>query len=183
MVLLESNKGKIGSSIIDFNLKSVDGKFYSLENFKDSKIIVIVFMCNHCPYVKAVINRLTALQEKFINSNVSFIGINPNDTDSYPDDSYENMISFAKERKINFHYLIDETQDVAAYYDAVCTPDIFVYNESRLLKYRGRIDDNWKEEDKVVSRDLEKAISLLLNNEEINFEQIPSMGCSIKWKK
>lgn len=182
MALLHSNKGKIGSAIIDFNLKCVDGKIYSPGNFNGSKILVIVFMCNHCPYVIAVLQRLIDLQDKLKNSGVIFIGINPNDAESYPDDSYEKMISFSKERKINFPYLADESQKVAADYDAVCTPDIYVYDESRTLKYRGRIDDNWKEENKVVSKDLEKAINLLLKSEEINFEQIPSMGCSIKWK-
>lgn len=182
MALLQSNSGKLGSNIIDFTLKCVDGKFYSIESFNDSQILVIVFMCNHCPYVIAVLQRLIDLQNKFKTSGVTFVGINPNDADSYPDDSYEKMVSFAKERKMNFSYLVDDSQKVASEYDAVCTPDIYVYDESRTLKYRGRIDDNWKEEEKVVNKDLEKAIYLLLDNKEINFEQVPSMGCSIKWK-
>jgi hypothetical protein len=93
------------------------------------------------------------------------------------------MIIFSNERKINFPYLIDENQSTARNYDAVCTPDIYVYDSSRKLKYRGRLDDNWKEEENVKSRDLESAIESILSNEEIKLEQIPSMGCSIKWKK
>ncbi len=183
MALLESNSGNIGSGIIDFNLISTDRKSYSVESFKDKKILVIIFMCNHCPYVKAVIGRFISLQNKYYSKNVQFIGISSNDVIEYPEDSYENMIIFAGERKINFPYLFDENQETAKKYDAVCTPDIYVYDDKRILKYRGRLDDNWKEEEKVTRYDLDDAISSLLNNGKIEFEQIPSMGCSIKWKK
>jgi peroxiredoxin len=182
MALLESNSGNIDSGIIDFNLKSTDGRFYSVESFKDNKILVIIFMCNHCPYVKAVIDRFVRLQNKYSSENVQFIGINSNDVIKYPEDSYENMILFAEERKINFPYLIDTNQKTAKNFDAVCTPDIYVYDDKRILKYRGRLDDNWKDEENVTRHDLDDAISLLLDNRKIEFEQIPSMGCSIKWK-
>jgi peroxiredoxin len=181
-MLLQSKPGEINSEIIDFNLKGIDGRVYSLKNFTEEKILVIIFMCNHCPYVKAVIERLVLLQKKFADKKVKFIGINPNDVISYPEDSFENMILFAKEYSMNFPYLFDETQEVARAYEAVCTPDIYVFDEKRKLKYRGRIDDNWKDESQVTSRDLESAIEHLLDNREISFEQIPSMGCSIKWK-
>ena len=183
MVLLESTKENLNSKIIDFSLKGIDEKFYTLDDFKDKDILVIIFMCNHCPYVKAVVKRFVELQEKYIDRNVQLIGINPNDTETYPEDSFENMKKFAEEYKMNFPYLIDDTQKIAVKYEAVCTPDIFVYDKSRILKYRGRLDDNWKDETKVNSRDLEMAINLLLKNEKIDFKQIPSMGCSIKWKK
>ena len=114
--------------------------------------------------------------------NVSLIGINPNDTKSYPDDSFENMKLFAKEYSMNFPYLFDETQETARKYEAVCTPDIYVYDEKRKLRYRGRLDDNWKDESQVKSKDLESAIDTLLAGKEILFEQVPSIGCSIKWK-
>lgn len=183
MVLLKSNLGEIGSLAIDFKLKGVNGKIYSLDTFASKSVIVLIFMCNHCPYVQAVVNRFVLLQSKYADKNVQLIGISSNDVESYPEDSFENMIVFSKERKINFPYLIDENQSTAKNYDAVCTPDIYVYDSSRILKYRGRLDDNWKEEDKVIRKDLESAIESILKNEEITFEQIPSMGCSIKWKK
>jgi peroxiredoxin len=181
-MLLQSNPGELNSDIIDFSLKGIDEKIYSLKDFSDEKILVIIFMCNHCPYVKAVIKRFINLQLKFPDKNVRLIGISPNDVIAYPDDSFENMKLFAKEHSINFPYLIDDTQQTAKDYGAVCTPDIYVYNENRKLKYRGRLDDNWKDESQVTTKDLEKAIEELLKGKEISFEQIPSMGCSIKWK-
>ncbi|MFA7359553.1 MAG: thioredoxin family protein [Candidatus Kapaibacterium sp.] len=183
MALLSSNSGNLGSPVIDFNLRGTEGKYCCTGDFQSSRVLVIIFMCNHCPYVKAVIDRFVRLQAKYINEGVQFIGINPNDSVFYPEDSFENMINFVKERKINFPYLADDTQQTARAFDAVCTPDIYVYDSNRMLKYRGRLDDNWKEEDKVTRHDLDDAIKLLLNGEEISKEQIPSMGCSIKWKK
>ena len=179
---VESNKSLPDSLIINFNLLGIDDKQHSLEEFDESKIFIIVFMCNHCPYVKAIIGRLVELQNKYKNKRVQLLGINSNDTLTYPEDSFENMKLFAKEHNINFPYLFDETQNVAREYDAVCTPDIFVYNTDRKLEYRGRFDDNWKDESSVNERDLEKAVELILAGKKINFEQVPSLGCSIKWK-
>jgi peroxiredoxin len=181
-MLLNSKSSKPDSKIFDFKLKGIDEKFYYPGNFSEKKILVIIFMCNHCPYVKAVIERLVMIQDKYKNNDLQIIGINPNDTKAYPEDSFENMKLFAKNYSMNFPYLFDETQEVARKYEAVCTPDIYVYDEKRKLKYRGRIDDNWKDETMVTSKDLEKAIEILLEGKEISFKQIPSMGCSIKWK-
>jgi len=178
---VNSSKGNIGSEIIPFSLKGTDGKNYSPDDFKDKDILIIIFMCNHCPYVKAVTERFVRFQEKYAGKKVQLIGINPNDTSQYPEDSFENMIDFAKDNGFNFPYLHDESQTVAKEYDAVCTPDIYVYDKNRILRYRGRLDDNWKDESKITSRDLEEAVNLLLDGKEINFDQIPSMGCSIKW--
>lgn len=183
MALLKSNKGEIDSPIVDFELKGVDGKIYSLDSVMPKSVIVLIFMCNHCPYVQAVIERFVNLQSKYKDKGVQLIGISSNDVDSYPEDSFENMKIFSKERNINFPYLIDENQTTAKDYDAVCTPDIYVYDSNGLLKYRGRLDDSWKDEDQVKSKDLESAIESVLLNKEITFEQVPSMGCSIKWKK
>ncbi len=183
MALLKSNPGEIGSCIIDFDLKGVDGKIYSLDSFVSKSVIVIIFMCNHCPYVQAVIERFINLQSKYKDKGVQLLGISPNDVESYPEDSFDNMKIFSEERKINFPYLIDENQSTAKYYDAVCTPDIYVYDINRHLRYRGRLDDNWKEENNVKCKDLEEAIEAILLKREITNEQIPSMGCSIKWKK
>jgi len=181
-MLLENNANNLNSPIIDFSLKGIDDKMYSPGDFSVKNVLVIVFMCNHCPYVKAVINRLVSLQENYSAKNVQFIGINPNDTETYPEDSFDKMKSFYKEYKMNFPYLIDETQKIARTYDAVCTPDIYVYDKKRRLKYRGRIDDNWQDESKVTRKELEDAIKLILEGKAPIEKQNPSMGCSIKWK-
>lgn len=177
------NPGETGSRIISFSLKGIDGKTYSLQDFSSSKALVIVFMCNHCPYVKAVMNRLTGLSVKYLDKGVSFVGINSNDTVTYPEDSFENMKLFAGEYGMNFPYLFDQTQETARAYDAACTPDIYLYNAERRLAYRGRIDDSWKDESAVTSRDLDKAIEMTLEGKPVDFQQVPSIGCSIKWKQ
>ena len=179
---VENNINNLDTPIIDFSLRGVDEKFYSLSDFSVKEILVIIFMCNHCPYVKAVMKRLVNLQDKLRSKSVQFIGINPNDTVTYPEDSFKNMILFHREYNMNFPYLEDATQLTASKYDAVCTPDIYVYNKERILKYRGRLDDNWKDESIVTKHDLEIAIEEILNGKEPVKEQIPSMGCSIKWK-
>lgn len=177
-----NNTDNLDSAIIGFLLRGVDDKQYSPDIFKDKKVLVIIFMCNHCPYVKGVMKRFVNFQEKYKDKGVQLIGINPNDPVGYPEDSFENMKLFADKYKINFPYLSDDSQQIAHKYDAVCTPDIYVYDKNRFLKYRGRLDNNWKEEDKVTERDFERAVDLLLEDKEIDFQQISSMGCSIKWK-
>ena len=179
---VSSNPDNLGSDIIEFSLKGIDDKYYSPSDFSDKDILIIIFKCNHCPYVIAVIDRLVSLQKKYSDKKIQLIGINPNDPETYPEDSFENMKLFAEKHNINFPYLVDETQETAKKYDAVCTPDIYVYDKDRKLRYRGRLDDSWKDESKIMSKDLEKAIDLLLEGKEIDFDQIPSMGCSIKWK-
>ena len=179
---VNSNTNNLGSKITDFSLKGVDNKLCSPQDFKDKDILIIIFMCNHCPYVKGVIDRFVDFQERYKDKGVQLIGINSNDPTTHPEDSFENMKLFAEKHKINFPYLVDESQLTARNYDAVCTPDIYVYDKNKTLKYRGRFDNNWKEEEKVTEKDLEKTVNLLLEGNEINFLQIPSMGCSIKWK-
>ena len=176
------NELRLGSKAAEFNLKSVDGKFYSLDSFTDKKVLCIIFMCNHCPYVVAVQNRINQIAKDYSDKSFALVGINSNDTDTYPEDSFENMIIRSKEQGYVFPYLHDDTQEIARKYDAVCTPDIYLYDENRILKYRGRIDDNRKDETKVTSKELRMAIDLLLAGKEIDFGQIPSLGCSIKWK-
>ncbi len=178
----QNNTDNLGSSLAEFSLMGVDGKIYSQDDFKSAEILIIIFMCNHCPYVKAVAGRFADFQNKYKNRNVRLAGINSNDTETYPEDSFENMKLFSSEHKLNFPYLFDETQNVAKKFQAVCTPDIFVYDKDRILRYRGRFDDNWKDENAVTERDLEKAVTMILENREIDFAQIPSFGCSIKWK-
>ena len=182
MALLESTMPPLGTPIHDFSLEGVDSKTHSLRNYSEKEIIVIIFMCNHCPYVKAVLQRIIELQNEFIDRGVQFIGINPNDATRYPDDSLENMKISAKENDFSFPYLIDPSQEVAKSYGAVCTPDLYVYGKNRKLVYRGRIDDNWKDSEKVTQQDLKLALKNILSGEVITSKQIPSMGCSIKWK-
>ena len=139
-------------------------------------------MCFHCAYVKAVIQRLIDLQQEVLGQGVRLVGINCTDAINYPDDSFESMQSVSNGWGMNFPYLFDESQEVAKKYDAVCTPDIYVYGTRRILLYRGRIVDNWDNPDKVSRRDLVQAIASILSGENISIKQIPSMGCSIKWK-
>ena len=182
MALLESEMVPLGTPAHDFSLLGTDDKNYSLDAFDDKKVLVIVFMCNHCPYVKAVLERLTQLQKDYDDKGVQLIGINPNDVENYPEDSFENMKKTVVEKGISFPYLIDETQEIAKQYDAVCTPDIYAYGSERKLLYRGRIDDNWQNEDRITKRDLKDAIDAILEDRPVSQEQNPSMGCSIKWK-
>ena len=179
---MHSTMVPLGTAAHPFKLPGTDGKEYSLDSFMDRKVLVIIFMCNHCPYVKAVLQRLIDLQNETRDLGVQLVGINANDAARYPDDSMQNMQKIAKEKNISFPYLFDETQQTAQTYDAVCTPDIYVYGEERTLLYRGRIDDNWEQPEKVTRRNLREAIDHILAGREIPGEQIPSMGCSIKWK-
>ena len=182
MVLLRSQMVPLGTPAVNFVLPGVDGKTYSLDSFKSKRGLVIIFMCNHCPYVKATLKRLIDIQKDYEDRGVQLVGINPNDEISYPEDSFANMKKVAKENGINFPYLRDETQEIARKYNAVCTPDIFVYGPERKLFYRGRIDDNWQDEGAVKKKDLREAIEAILNNKSVSEEQYPSMGCSIKWR-
>ncbi len=182
MALLESDMVPLGTPAHNFSLLSTDGKSYSLDSFNDKKVLVIVFMCNHCPYVKAVLDRLIELQKDYDGNAVQLVGINPNDEENYPEDSFENMKKTVIEKGIPFPYLQDATQEIAKQYNAVCTPDIYVYGKERKLLYRGRIDDNWQDESSVTKRDLRGAIDAILEDSPVSEEQHPSMGCSIKWK-
>lgn len=182
MALLHSTTGQLGTLAHDFELSGVDGKTYTLSSFANRRSLVIIFMCNHCPYVKAVLQRLIDLQNAFSGRGVQLIGINSNDATRYPDDSFGNMKTAAQERGISFPYLFDKTQETAKAYGAVCTPDLYVYGEERKLLYRGRIDDNWEHPEQVTRRDLKSALEDILAGRPVPNEQVPSMGCSIKWK-
>lgn len=182
MVLLESTMVPLGTAAHDFNLKGIDDRMYSLKDFADKKILVIIFMCNHCPYVQAVWDRLNNLQNDFKERGVQLVGINPNAANpNYPADNFEEMKKAPEEFGMNFPYLIDETQEVARAYGAACTPDIFVYDKDRKLVYRGRIDDNWQDESAVTKRELACALEASLDYKNVVESQRPSIGCSIKW--
>ena len=180
MALTESTMVSLGSKAPYFSLPDTDGKKLSIETFS-KEILVIIFTCNHCPYAKAVEDRLIKLANNY-NSKVDFVLISSNDAENYPEDSPEKMAEQAESKSYPFPYLFDETQEIAKAYSAVCTPDIFLYNNDRELEYRGRLDDNWKEPEKVSREELKMAIEIVLKGEEVDFTQIPSMGCNIKWK-
>lgn len=186
MALEYSTASEIGSKAHPFSLPGVDGKTYSLDSFKKSKGLLIVFMCNHCPYVIAVQERLNEIAKDYASQGIAVIGINSNDPLYKDADSFENMKKTSEEWGLEFPYVFDETQAVARAYDAVCTPDPYLYQRMGnefVLYYRGRIDDNWKEESKVKEQSLRLAIDGLLFGKKPMSNQIPSMGCSIKWKE
>jgi len=172
---------RIGTKAIPFNLKGVDDKYYSLDDFSDKKVLCIIFSCNHCPYVIAVEDRINAIAQDYKDKSFALVCINQNDETAYPEDSFEGMKEKVREKGFVFPYLRDETQETARAYDAVCTPNIYVYDENRILKYRGRIDDSWKDETKVTRQELRMAIDCLLDGKDIDFDTVHPMGCSIKW--
>jgi len=183
MVLLESTKVPLGTPAEDFSLPGVDDKTYTLADFDGVKALVIVFMCNHCPYVQSQWKRLVALQNKYREQGVRFVGINPNFNPDYPEDSFEKMKEYAVTYEMNFPYLQDESQEVARSYKAQCTPDIFVYDAEKKLAYHGRVDDNWKDSAAATTSDLDDALGALTRGEKPEEDQYPSMGCSIKWRE
>lgn len=182
MVLAYSKGMALGTPAPSFSLPATDGKTYSLESFAEAKVLVVIFTCNHCPYAQACEERLVAVQKDYADKGVQLVAINPNNAVRYPDDSFENMKTRATEKHFNFPYLRDESQEVARAYDAVCTPDIFVFDADRKLRYNGRLDDNWQEPKLVRKRELRTAIDCVLGGRPLSFEPVPSMGCSIKWK-
>jgi len=175
-------KLNIGDKAPDFGLPGVDGKAYSLNDFRSKKVLVLVFMCNHCPYVQAYIERLKSVQDDFGVKGVQIVGINSNDEVNYPDDSFDKMISMSKDKQLNFTYLRDEDQSTANAYGAQCTPECFVFDGERKLRYHGRVDDNYKDENAVQTYDLRNALNALIHNEKVGIELTPAIGCSIKWK-
>jgi peroxiredoxin len=172
----------VGTKAPAFSLPATDGRTYSLGSFDEAQVLVVVFTCNHCPYAKAVEDRLVQLQHDYQERGVRLVAINPNDDAAYPDDSFEAMKTRARQKGFNFPYLRDESQGVARAYDAACTPDIFVFDRARKLVYNGRFDDNWQVPSKVSRQDLRVAIDATLAGRAPGFDPVPSMGCSIKWK-
>lgn len=183
MALTYTPSPDLGQPAPAFSLIGTDGKTWTQQDL----IIpnhpgLLVFMCNHCPYVKAIENRLIDLGKDLKKLNVPMLAINSNDATRYPDDSFESMKQISTSHEYSFPYLYDETQEVAKAYGAVCTPDFFVYDKMGKLAYRGRLDDSWKDESQVKSRELYLAILELLADNPVSSTQTPSMGCSIKWK-
>jgi len=173
---------QFGTKAISFSLKGVDEKTYNLEEIKGKNGTLVIFICNHCPYVKGVVDRLvkdiTDLQKK----EIGCIAIMSNDVENYPEDSFENMKKFSKENNFTFPYLYDETQEVAKAYGAVCTPDFFGYNKNLELQYRGRLDNAGISGEVLKDKELLNAFHQIIKTGNGPEEQKSSMGCSIKWK-
>ncbi len=167
----------------DYNLPDVDGKTMSLKESMGPNGLLVMFICNHCPYVKAILPRLIADVKELRALGVYAVAIMSNDPTDYPEDSLENMRKIAQEMAFPFPYLLDETQQVAKRYDAVCTPDFFGFNKNFELQYRGRFDESRKETAPNSTRDLFHAMKLVAETGHGPQEQISSIGCSIKWKE
>jgi peroxiredoxin len=172
----------LGDTAPDFSLKGVDGKTYSLASFKDAKALVVVFSCNHCPYVMAYEDRMIALQKDYAAKGARFVAINANDAENYPDDSFENMVARAKEKGFNFPYLRDDSQKAAKAYGATHTPHLFAFDAARKLAYTGKIDDNWQDAAAVKSTFLRDALDDLVAGKKPRLAETHAIGCTIKWK-
>ena len=182
MVLLESKVSlQTGDMAPDFELLGIDDKQHSLSNYKDYKGLLVIFICNHCPYVKTKIDAIKEIHEKF-KDRIALVGINSNDSTEYPDDSFENMKIIAQEKEIKFDYLVDGDQEIAKKYGAVCTPDPFLFDSERRLVFHGKIDNAMKPEDAATEKTMISNIQRFLDGEKIEKDFDPSIGCSIKWK-
>ena len=181
MTLLESIGIALGTTMPSFELEDSYGDRYTLLNSVGEKGLLIIFSCNHCPYAQAVWPRLIKLAKLAKALEITTLAINPNIHPDYPEDSPDEMAKYALEMGINFPYLIDADQSVARAYDAQCTPDIYLLDHHRQLRYHGRVDDNWQDEALVKREELKEAILSLGNGRAIPEHQFPTMGCSIKW--
>jgi len=166
----------------DFRLPGVDGKIYGLQDVRGPNGLLVMFICNHCPYVKAVRDRILRDVEDLKAHGIGAVAISSNDAADYPEDSFDNMKQVARELNFPMPYLYDESQAVAKTYGAVCTPDFFGYNAELKLQYRGRLDESRKEAVPNARRDLFEAMKQIALTGQGPKDQIPSMGCSIKWK-
>jgi len=182
MVLGTANICAFGWKARDFALKGTDGKTYSLADIRGPKGTLVVFICNHCPYVKASISRIVTEANALRGIGIGTIAIMPNDADAYPEDSFDNMKAYAARHEFTFPYMIDTTQEVARAYDAQCTPDFFGFNARDELQYRGRLDASRMTPVPNTRRDLFEAMKQIVETGSGPKQQLPSMGCSIKWK-
>jgi peroxiredoxin len=185
MAAVESTMLELGTKAPDFSLKDViTGKNVSLSDYKGNKAFLVMFICNHCPYVKNIKEGLVQYAADYLPRGVGIVAISSNDVDKYPDDSPENMKKDAEKFGYPFPYLFDESQEVAKNYKAACTPDFFLFDENMKLQYRGQFDDSRPGIDiPVTGKDLREATDQVLAGEEIPEDQVPSIGCNIKWKK
>ncbi|MBF0237413.1 MAG: thioredoxin family protein [SAR324 cluster bacterium] len=185
MVAIPSKMIPLGTTAVPFSLPdTVSGNMMSLENLKSSRATVLMFICNHCPFVKHVQTQLVQLAKDYQPRGVVFIAINSNDVANYPEDSPEKMKAVALEKGYSFPYLYDESQSVAKAYQAECTPDFFIYDSSLKCVYRGQLDNSRPGNNlPVTGRDMRQALDAMLDGNPVSSDQKPSIGCNIKWKK
>lgn len=184
MVRTMSTMLELGTAAPDFNLPDVvTGKTVSLNSFQDKKALLVMFICRHCPYVKHVQNELARIGKDYANKPLGIVAISSNDAKEYPDDAPESLKEMVNELGFNFPFLYDESQDVAKRYTAACTPDFFLFDRARRLVYRGQLDDSRpKSETPITGRDLRAALDAVLNDQPVDANQKPSLGCNIKWR-
>jgi peroxiredoxin len=184
MVVTASTMLQLGTLAEEFSLPDTKGNIVSLGDFGQAPALLIVFMCNHCPFVKHILSDLIGLVKEYRAKGVAVIGINSNDVANFPEDSPEMMAKAAREYDFPFPYLYDETQEVAKAYHAACTPDFFLFDRAQRLVYRGQMDDSRPGNNiPITGADLRAAIEAVLAGEQVNAEQKPSVGCNIKWKQ
>lgn len=173
---------EIGQPAPGFRLPGTDGVEHALSDYADCKAVVVVFSCNHCPFVVGSEDRMMDFVREYGDKGVQLVAINSNETDNHPGDSFEKMVERAQERGFNFHYLRDETQEVAAAYGAIKTPHFFVIGQDGLVKYTGRMDDSPRDPEKVTTRDLRDAVEAVLEGREVPVAVTDSIGCNVKWR-
>ncbi|MBK7964044.1 MAG: thioredoxin family protein [Bacteroidetes bacterium] len=177
---------QIGDTIADFNLKNTKGELVSLNSYKDARGFIIVFTCNHCPFSVAYEDRIIALQDKYKAKGFPVVAINSNDKDVVPEDSFEEMIKRAAEKKFNFDYLYDSSQEIAQKFGAARTPHVFIVEKQKSdlkLKYIGAIDDNTDQPEAVTKKYVENAVNDILAGKEVATPTTKAIGCTIKWRK
>lgn len=174
---------RLGDRAPGFTLKAVDGKTYALEDFSSAKVLTVIFSCNHCPYVQAYENRMIAIQKDYQSKGARLVAINSNDSKSYPEDSFENMASRAKDLGFNFPYLHDDSQETARAFGATHTPHLFVFDSQRRLAYTGKIDDNWEKPTAVKTHHLREALDDILAGKAPRTPETHAIGCTIKWRR
>lgn len=179
---MATDKLTIGSKCPHFNLIATDGRNYSLDSFSDKRFLIVIFSCNHCPYVQAYEDRIIEIQNDY-KDVLSIVAISSNETENYPEDSFEKMKERAEKKNFNFPYLFDETQEVAKEFGATHTPEIFLFDEERKLAFHGKIDDNWQDPKSVKSKYLRNAIEELIAGKKVSVPETFTIGCTIKWKK
>lgn len=183
MALTETPVCNFGERPHPFELKGIDGNSYIFDSIKGERATLVMFICNHCPYVKSIIKHLVEDVKKMQHMGIGVIAVNSNDAEQYPDDSFENMKKFAENHGFTFPYVYDESQETAKAYGAVCTPDFFGYNSKNELQYRGRFDARGKKEVPMSMHDLLVGMTMIAETGRGPADQYPSMGCNIKWKK
>jgi peroxiredoxin len=179
---MATDKLTLGSKAPNFNLPATDGKSYSLDSFKNKRFLIVIFSCNHCPYVQAYEDRIIEIQKDF-NEFLNVVAISSNETVNYPEDSFEKMKERAELKKFNFPYLWDESQDIATAFGATHTPEIFLFDNDRKLAFHGKIDDNWQDPKSVKSKYLRNALEELIAGKKVSVPETFTIGCTIKWKR